>query len=534
MQTDLVNVDGARSRNGPIGPLLPRFARLARQAVVAVLAVMQFVLPPQVAASQPIPTHATSVELVNPDFERAREDDASRPAGWNKAGAGDGFQLDRKVFRNGAASLRITRSEGAPLTAVAQTFPAGPLRNTVVSLRAWTRAENADTGGALILFATGDDRKMIAFALSELSAGDGSNDWVQQQVRMLVPANAAHLQLGLRLTGAGTIWFDDVEALTWGVATTAPDALSASADKYLNDAITAIRQHALNGAKVDWPAATAQARALASGAITTADTYPAIRHVLRLLGDGHSNLRTPKDNAAAERSANQSLTDTRVSVIAGRPMRFVPGFASMDRDDAQQFASKLQQSLASMDKPECGLLLDLRGNTGGNMFPMLAGLAPLFADGDVGGLATAHDGSVTWRFQDGAFVASSKEHDNGARAAQPAMRIGNGNTPVAVLLGQRTGSSGEAVAIAFVGRPNTRSFGAPTAGLTTGNRPVKLADGAMLAITGSVMLDRTGKRYGGKLAPDELTDGTRVASPNGDAAVAAAIAWLDQQKACPR
>jgi C-terminal processing protease CtpA/Prc len=486
---------------------------------------MQFVLPPQVAASQPIPTHATSIELVNPDFERAREDDASRPAGWNKAGAGDGFQLDRKVFRNGAASLRITRSEGAPLTAVAQTFPAGPLRDTVVSLRAWTRAEGADTGGALILFATDDDRKMIAFALSESSAGDGSNDWVQQQVRMLVPANAAHLQLGLRLTGAGTIWFDDVEALTWGVATTAPDALSASADKYLNDAITAIRQHALNGAKVDWPAATAQARALASGAITTADTYPAIRHVLRLLGDGHSILRTPRDNAAAARSANQSLTDTHVSVIAGR---------RMDRDAAQQFASKLQQSLASMDKPECGLLLDLRGNTGGNMFPMLAGLAPLFADGDVGGLATANDGSVTWRFRDGAFVASSKEHDNVTRAAQPAMRIGNGNTPVAVLLGQRTGSSGEAVAIAFVGRPNTRSFGAPTAGLTTGNRPVKLADGATLAITGSVMLDRTGKRYGGKLAPDELTDGTRVASPNGDAAVAAAIAWLDQQKACPR
>jgi len=298
LQTDLVNMNRARSRNGPIGPLLPRFARLARQVVVGVLAVMQFVLPPQVAASQPIPTHATPIELANADFERAREDDASRPAGWNKAGAGDGFQLDRKVFRNGAASLRITRSEGAPLTAVAQTFPAGPLRNTVVSLRAWTRAENADTGGALILFATGDDRKMIAFALSELSAGDGSNDWVQQQVRMLVPANAAHLQLGLRLTGAGTIWFDDVEALTWGVATTAPDALSASADKYLNDAITAIRQHALNGAKVDWPAATAQARALASGAITTADTYPAIRHVLRLLGDGHSNLRTPKDNAA--------------------------------------------------------------------------------------------------------------------------------------------------------------------------------------------------------------------------------------------
>ena len=215
-------------------------------------------------------------------------------------------------------------------------------------------------------------------------------------------------------------------------------------------------------------------------------------------------------------------------------MLFVPGFTSMDRDAAQQFASKLQQSLASMDKPECGLLLDLRGNTGGNMFPMLAGLAPLFADGDVGGLATANDGSVTWRFRDGAFVASSKEHDNVARAAQPAMRIGNGNTPVAVLLGQRTGSSGEAVAIAFVGRPNTRSFGAPTAGLTTGNRPVKLADGALLAITGSIMLDRTGKRYGGKLIPDEPIAMAASSSVADDPTITAAIAWLDKQSACTR
>ena len=99
MQTDLVNMNRARSRNGPIGPLLPRFARLARQVVVVVLAVMKFVLPPQVAASQPIPTHATSIELVNADFEKAREDDdAARPAGWNKASPAMAFSLTEKCF----------------------------------------------------------------------------------------------------------------------------------------------------------------------------------------------------------------------------------------------------------------------------------------------------------------------------------------------------------------------------------------------------------------------------------------------------
>lgn len=41
---------------------------------------------------------------------------------------------------------------------------------------------------------------------------------------------------------------------------------------------------------------------------------------------------------------------------------------------------------------------------------------------------------------------------------------------VAVLTGSRTASSGEVVAIAFRGRPRTRSFGEPTVELSTANR----------------------------------------------------------------
>jgi C-terminal processing protease CtpA/Prc len=68
-------------------------------------------------------------------------------------------------------------------------------------------------------------------------------------------------------------------------------------------------------------------------------------------------------------------------------------------------------------------------------------------------------------------------------------------------------SSGEAVAIAFRGRPVTRFFGAATGGLSTANAPIPLRDGAIAVVTIGVDLDRTGRRYGGPVEPDEVVPG---------------------------
>ncbi|MGV9658891.1 S41 family peptidase [Streptomyces koyangensis] len=55
--------------------------------------------------------------------------------------------------------------------------------------------------------------------------------------------------------------------------------------------------------------------------------------------------------------------------------------------------------------------------------------------------------------------------------------------PVAVLTGPRTASAGEAVAIAFRERPDTRTFGDPTSGVPTANAPYPLSDGALVVLT---------------------------------------------------
>jgi C-terminal processing protease CtpA/Prc len=182
------------------------------------------------------------------------------------------------------------------------------------------------------------------------------------------------------------------------------------------------------------------------------------------------------------------------------------------------------RALAS-DAPPCGWIVDLRGNTGGNMWPMLAGLGPVVGPGRLGAFVDASGDRQPWFYEEGraGVVALGGWYKVGAADVETAPhRFDPPHPPVAVLTDDRTASSGEAVAVAFRERPNARSFGAPTMGLTTGNQLLRLADGARLFVTSSVYADRTGRVYGGPLVPDVLTT-----EPEADART-----WLAQQPGC--
>ena len=72
---------------------------------------------------------------------------------------------------------------------------------------------------------------------------------------------------------------------------------------------------------------------------------------------------------------------------------------------------------------------------------------------------------------------------------------------------EQTASSGEAVLIAFVGRPNTRSFGTATRGLTTANDGFPLPDGASIMLAVGTYADRLGRVYGQAIEPDQCLEG---------------------------
>jgi C-terminal processing protease CtpA/Prc len=118
----------------------------------------------------------------------------------------------------------------------------------------------------------------------------------------------------------------------------------------------------------------------------------------------------------------------------------------------------------------------------------------------------------------------------GERVTAP-LRIADLKPPpaVAVLIGSGTVSSGEAVAIAFRGRVQTRTFGAATAGATNSPHTYRLADGATFSLSTHWDVDRSGHVYRSPISPDVVMPDYGHTDPQ---PVKLAAAWLQSTAAC--
>lgn len=194
-----------------------------------------------------------------------------------------------------------------------------------------------------------------------------------------------------------------------------------------------------------------------------------------------------------------------------------------DSDRARAFADTLFNTIADAPAGTCGYMLDLRGNPGGNLWPMLLGVSGLLGDSEQGLFKNA-DGSVDRfaRLEGGKAIVNEGEHKGHVMATAPAWRPINGleAAPVAVITDNSTASSGEGIAIAFIGRPLTRSFGVRTYGVASSNSGFTQSDGVNFVITTAMIMDRNGQVYPRGITPDEEVDATA------DAPVQAAARWM--------
>lgn len=296
-----------------------------------------------------------------------------------------------------------------------------------------------------------------------------------------------------------------------------------SYEYYLRSALEILKTSHINRDKVDWPKLTREAEALAANAVDPGDTYPAIEYVINELGEAHTSL-IPARNP--ERSHAQSTVNSQKIIIpepAGEMIdgRFglvkIPSFMSPRNSSySHDFLIKTRAILASHDaQGVCGWIIDLRGNGGGNIWPMADGLLPLMGESPYWRVETTTSSVVGER--------NGRLHQEGAPEAfpLPPLLLRRANAPVALLIDQRTKSSAEGLAIAFKGRPGVRYFGETTGDLVTINNSRQLADGATLVVTVGYSRDRTGKLWTGPIEPDEPT--------TSEAALGAAVQWLSQQ-----
>lgn len=290
---------------------------------------------------------------------------------------------------------------------------------------------------------------------------------------------------------------------------------------YVDTALSLIQRHAMNGDRLDWAQVRADAAERCRGANSLRDTYPIIESVVDGLGDGHSFFSPPERGSRAIESGSYS---DEVTMPSGRllgddvALLTVPAFRGT-ADQVTSYAVSLRRSIDDMGRRGVrGWVVDISGNSGGNMLPMLVGLGPLVGAGVIGAFDFSADTRTEWTYDGKGGLWLADECVLQVPALTTERRFGD--EPVAVVMGAATASSGEAVAVAFSGRPRSRSFGQPTRGQSTCNETFDLADGATLALTVATFCDRRGSTFGGVLTPDVVVTG--LAS----VAVSTAVAWL--------
>jgi len=291
---------------------------------------------------------------------------------------------------------------------------------------------------------------------------------------------------------------------------------SGPARAYLDELIGLMQAHSINRLTIDWSDFRATVFARATGAQSIADTYLAIQFALDSLGDGHSLYyastgtvlgATRRIGCGVPNTGTPALPDeigyVRVPAFSGTP------------EQATTLANDLQRTIMSADQADLiGWIVDVRGNGGGNMWPMIAGIGPVLGEGVAGYFIDPVGVETAWEYRDGAAWEGGVANQ---RVAAP-YRLRRDRPRVAVLTDNAIASSGEAVVISFRERLDTRSFGDRTCGLSTANAPYPMSDGATLNITEAVMADRTRTMYGHSIQADEAVPADQV--------VARAIEWL--------
>jgi len=141
-----------------------------------------------------------------------------------------------------------------------------------------------------------------------------------------------------------------------------------------------------------------------------------------------------------------------------------------------------------------GWVIDLRKNSGGNMWPMLMGLSPFYEDGVLGYFIGPGEERVWSKKSNEIFL--DKKSQNKRFGINPVdIQLKNKNFKIAVLISRRTSSSGEGVAISFASLPNVKFFGEKSSGHASANEAFKMAESEYLVLTTSIMADRKKKTF---------------------------------------
>lgn len=376
---------------------------------------------------------ARSQTLENGGFETPQPGPRQLPAGWAIAPApGYSIALDSTTAPAGRRSLRLASTADNPpgFQPFRQSVAVQVAHPTILHLRASIKTQEADNVALLCQY--WDDTKMVGLTNSLMQGAlpTGTGEWRTLDIALLVLPAMRRVVVGGFYVGRGQAWFDEVRLGSPVQYPAGPPA--ALVRDYIGEVVDIARTHSLVRDSVDWPQLQSELLAMAHGMKTPADSHPIFSYlisVLRQYGDQHSRFNGPAAVSARHApatAAHATALEEPGARYLGQGLAYVavPGFGSVNTERQVKFASQLQILISQLDTEHqiTGWVVDLRGNGGGNMYPMLAGLGPLVGTGTLGYFLTAGQPPEPFAYRAGEAYANQPGH--GTRVPQPSACAG--------------------------------------------------------------------------------------------------------------
>ncbi len=305
-----------------------------------------------------------------------------------------------------------------------------------------------------------------------------------------------------------------------------------SALRLLDEALLLMKQNPFRKETIGWDSLRSSARIQLGNAGACSDAHPVIDWCAKQLQLSHSFIMPPKNTALYNNNPAALKRKINLGEVVGKIVTeqfdmgigyiSIPWVRSTDPVTCSLIADSIQASIGRLAKAGASRwIVDLRNNSGGNCWPMLAAVGPLLGNG-ICGYFVKEGNYIPIHYENGSVIHGSKTM---CTINNPVTLSDRQRQGIVVLINGNTSSSGEILALAFRGLGQVRLMGEPTAGFTTVNTTYNLLDGSMLVLTVCREADRTGNICEGKIIPHDPVS-PAPANSSEDAMRSAAIMWL--------
>lgn len=310
-------------------------------------------------------------------------------------------------------------------------------------------------------------------------------------------------------------------------------------DAVLNKA----KETSMYSASVNWDSLQREVYIKAGSAKSIRDLKPAFEALLNGLRDHHGKVLDAKnynyiawftDNKNRRHTDNRTFDTDTWKVVNDTSLQFEYallkdgiGYLKIvgigPNVDIEKESIKIRTAVVSLARQKANKwIIDLRYNGGGNMHPMMTGIAPLIGNGIAGAIVNVKNEKLyDWEIKASNFIYGGYQ-----AVTLPDSPTFENHPPIAVLTSRWTVSSGEIVATSLKGRPHTHFFGEATGGYTTADGWEVINDEVILVISTGTYSDRNGTVYEVNIPVDTAIPFEVTRDISTDKCIQAAAQWL--------